>query len=304
VSGRGDLFPPDRGLQLRMALALTVNGVLVVAAVGVLVWVTLSVHDGWSLVFVVVCFAVIGAAAVGRKRRSGRGVRPSDRQRLADAVSRVAALADVRSPDANVERDSVPLSWTYNTPWQRPRVYVTTALLDQVSGEELEAVVAHEITHIANHDALVMTLLSAPSTWILRGCRRMWEKRHESWKNVAAIVCFGWYCVPVASVLALMMYVVSRHRELAADRGAAVLTGSPARVAAVLTRLADDIGAMPTRDLRLAVGADAFHLLPARKTETQGIARLWATHPRLRTRLSQLERMEHELQSRPALGRV
>jgi heat shock protein HtpX len=287
-----------------MALALTVNGVLVVAALALLVWVALFVHDGWSFVFFVVCFAVIGAAAVGRKRRSGRGVRPTDRQRLEEAVNRVAALADVPPPDAIVERDSVPLSWTYNTPGRRPQVHVTTRLLDEVSGEELEAVVAHEITHIANRDALVMTLLSAPSTWILRGCRRMWEKRHESWKNVAAIVCFGWYCVPFAAVLALMMYVVSRHRELAADRGAAVLTGSPARLAAVLARLAGDIGALPTRDLRLAAGADAFHLLPARKTEARGVARVWATHPQLRTRLAQLERMEHELQSARALERV
>jgi heat shock protein HtpX len=100
------------------------------------------------------------------------------------------------------------------------------------------------------------------------------------------------------------MYVVSRHRELAADRGAAVLTGSPARLAAVLTRLAGDIGGLPTRDLRLAAGADAFHLLPARKREARGVARVWATHPQLRTRLAQLERMEHELQSARALERV
>lgn len=296
TAGR-DLFPPDRGLQLRMGLALVVNGLLVTAALAALVWLTLFVHDGWSFVFFVVCFAVIGAAAAKRKRRRGRGVRPGDRQRLAGVVDRVAAVADVARPEAHVERDSVPLSWTYKPPWQPPRVYVTTAMLDKVSGEELEAVIAHEIAHIRNHDALVMTILSAPSTWILRGSRRMWEGRHENWRKGAAAIFFGWYCVPAAALLAIMMYVVSRHRELAADRGAAILTGSPARVAAVLTRLAGDIHALPTRDLRLAGSSDAFHLLPARQSEPHGIARLWATHPRLETRLAQLERMEHELQS-------
>ena len=93
-----------------------------------------------------------------------------------------------------------------------------------------------------------------------------------------------------------MTYVVSRHRELAADRGAALLTGSPARVAALLARLAGDIHATPTRDLRVAGTADTFHLLPARKNEWRGPARLWASHPRLTTRLRQLEWLESELQ--------
>jgi heat shock protein HtpX len=231
VTGRPDLFPPDRGLQLRMAIALV-------------------------------------------------------------------------PPETRAERDVVPLSWTYNTPGKRPRVDVTTGMLDVVSPEELEAVVAHEITHVRNRDSLVMTILSAPSTWILRGSRRMWEMRHEDWRKGAAAVCFGWYCVPFAALLALMTYVVSRHRELAADRGAAILTGSPARVAAVVTRLSGGIHALPTRDLRLAAGADAFHLLPARKSEPSGIARLWATHPRLETRLAQLERLEHDLQNPYALERL
>jgi len=280
-----------------MALALTINGLLVTLALAALIWLTLFVHDGWSLALFVVCFGVIGAAAVRGKHRRGRGVRPGDRQRLAATVARVAAVADIAPPAAEVERDTVPLSWTYRPPWQRPRVYVTTAMLDAVSAEELEAVIAHEITHIRNRDALVMTILSAPSTWILRGSRRMWEGRHEDWRKAVAAIFFGWYCVPVAALLAMMMYVVSRHRELAADRGAAIVTGSPATLAAVLTRLAGGIHALPSRDLRVAGTSDAFHLLPARKSEPHGIARLWATHPRLKTRLAQLERMEHELQN-------
>jgi membrane protein implicated in regulation of membrane protease activity len=99
---------------LRIALALAINGLLVAAALAVLVWLTLFVPDGWSFVFFVLCFAVIGAAAARRKRRSGRGVRPTDRQRLQHAVDRVAEVADVPRPDVKVERDAVPLSWTYN----------------------------------------------------------------------------------------------------------------------------------------------------------------------------------------------
>jgi uncharacterized protein (DUF2236 family) len=115
--------------------------------------------------------------------------RPTDRQRLQKAFDRVAALADIASPETRVERDVVPLSWTYNTPWHRPCVYVTTGMLDDVAPEELEAVVAHEITHIRNRDSLVMTLLSAPSTWILRGTRRSTCCRRARASRTAPHVC-------------------------------------------------------------------------------------------------------------------
>ena len=87
--------------------------------------------------------------------------------------------------------------------------------------------------------------------------------------------------------------LASRRRELAADRGAAVLTGSPAGLAAVLIALGDGLARIPSADLRAVARADVFHLLPAR--EATGLTRLWATHPPLRRRVAALQEMERGL---------
>jgi len=290
-------FALDRGLRVRMVLALVVNGVLIAAAVGMLAWLVVFVdsESAYVLLFIAL-FAAVGASTAARRARRARAASEADRARLETSIVRLVVLADIPPPVAHVQSDVVPLSWTHSTLWHRPQIYVTTALLDALSDRDLDAVVAHEIAHIQNRDAVVMTLLSAPSTWILRGTRRMWEMRREDWRLGPSLIMFAWTWVPFAAILAVMTYVVSRHRELAADRGAALLIGSPARVATVLSRLAGDIRSIPTRDLRLAGTTDTLHLLPARKHEQRGISRLWATHPSLATRLEQLERLESELQ--------
>jgi heat shock protein HtpX len=139
-----------------------------------------------------------------------------------------------------------------------------------------------------------MTALAGPSTWLLRGIRTFWGDRKDDWRNGPAAIAFGVFIVPVAGLLAFTGRIVSRHRELAADRAAAVLTGSPAGVAAALMQVADGLSAIPVADLRAVAPRDPFHVLPVR--EQRGVARLWATHPRLDARLRRLEHMEARLQ--------
>jgi len=159
------------------------------------------------------------------------------------------------------------------------------------SDRELQAVVAHELAHIANRDAWVMTLVAAPS-WILAGIQDGWRERTGSWlRNAVGMVAISWL-VALALPGALAVRLLSRQRELAADRGAALLTGSPAGVAAALRRLSAD---PPPADLRLAV----LNFVGARD------AGVWATHPPLAQRLAQLDHMERALQSaRPYLKAV
>jgi heat shock protein HtpX len=89
--------------------------------------------------------------------------------------------------------------------------------------------------------------------------------------------------------------IVSRHRELTADQGAALLTGSPAALASALTRLSDGLHAIPDKDLRVAAVSDVLHVVPAKPAH--GISRLWATHPPLEDRIRRLERLEARLQA-------
>jgi Zn-dependent protease with chaperone function len=111
------------------------------------------------------------------------------------------------------------------------------------------------------------------------------------------LVPHGWVVVmgPPALASAGLCRIVSRHRELAADRGAALLTGSPAALASALRRLSDGLHAIRDKDLRVVAASDVLHVVPARPAH--GIARLWATHPLLDDRIRRLERLEARLQA-------
>jgi len=136
---------------------------------------------------------------------------------------------------------------------------VTTRLLDELPEREVLAVVGHELSHLAHRDALVMSILAGPSVAALRGIPELWRR---GGRFAVAATFFGAFIAPPALALAAISRVVSRHRELAADRGAALLTGSPAAVASALARLADELERLPRADLRAVAPRDPFHLLP------------------------------------------
>ena len=155
---------------------------------------------------------------------------------------------------------------------------MTTGLLDVCDVSELEAILAHELSHIANRDAWVMTVLAGPPSWILDGIHVYWTQRHAedaprltTLRYAVGMVMYGSWSAALALPWALTALAVSRHRELAADRGAALLTGSPAQVAAALRTLSES-ATVP--DLRLAL----LSPIPARERG----GGLWATHPPLR----------------------
>lgn len=281
-----------------MAVALVLNGVLLAGLV--VLAIRLLLEGAWPALFFLACFAAIGAfSPAERGRRSRRRRRqPSKRDldRVDGAVHRLCFLADLPAPRYSVAPDHLALAWTVEVPWRAAELSVTTALLDQLSDAELEAVIAHELSHLAHRDAALMTVLAGPGILILRGVRQMWRERGEDPRNALAAILFGSYAVPLGLVLVSASRIVSRHRELAADRGAAVLTGSPSSLAAALLRLSGQLERMPHADLRAVAPRDPLHVLPARASEPRGLRRLWATHPRLAARLAQLERLESAMQ--------
>jgi heat shock protein HtpX len=205
-------------------------------------------------------------------------------------VERLCVIGDIREPAVSIVGDRVPQSWTLAVPWRAPTLYVTTGLLDALDADELEAVLAHELSHVAHRDALVMTIAAAPGIWVLRGVTHGW--RDEPFRALFALPALA-LLAAVAAPFALVARVLSRVRERAADEGAARLTGSPAAVSAALVALSDRLAKRRRTDLRAAVPAE-LNIVPLRPAH--GIARLWATHPPLDARLAALERMEARLQ--------
>jgi heat shock protein HtpX len=288
MARRRDLFKPDRALQARMAVAMTAAVLTTALLVGVvalgavfLVW--------WFPAFILL-YAVPGLMAASRAREQAKDARtaplsPGVERRVRELLGRLAALCDVRAPRLAFDADDTPLSWTTALPWRPPTIHVTTGLVCECTAAELEAVLAHELAHIANHDAMVMTLVAPPS-WILAGIREAWRERTGNIKPALGMLWLSWL-IALALPGALAARLLSRHRELAADRGAALLTGSPAGVAAALRRLS---GRRAAPDLRIA----PLCFVPLGPSGP----RIWATHPTLERRLAALDRLERSLQAR------
>jgi hypothetical protein len=250
------MFGPGIGLRIRMFVALALNAVLLLVLLAIAVALFMQ-PDGWSIVALFVMFALAGFAGSRTKPKGGRAD-PDDVRRAERALSRLAVVADMPEPRLS------------------------------------EAVLAHELSHIANHDATVMTVLAAPGVFVLRGLSKVWRDRETPFRAKPGLVMFACIIGPPALVSAALARIVSRHRELAADRGAALLTGSPAAMASALAELSGGLGGFPKRDLRAAAARDLLHVVPARPA--QGLRRLWATHPPLKARLRELERLESRLQ--------
>jgi heat shock protein HtpX len=275
-----------------MAVALLLNAVVLLALLA-LAGYLLTIERGWSIVILFIGFSLAGVAAGkkarGRRRRAERG---DDLERK---VSRLCVLADIPAPEIEIVVDDTPLSWTTAVPWRPVRLHVTTGMAMLLPDAELEAVLAHELSHVANRDAMLMTVLAAPGVLVLRGLRHTWHQPDTGLRAKAGLAMFGCMFAPPAIVSAGLSRIVSRHRELAADQGAALLTGSPAAVASALRRLSDGLHAIPDKDLRVAAAADVLHVVPARPAK--GVARLWATHPPLAKRIERLERLEARVQA-------
>jgi heat shock protein HtpX len=151
--------------------------------------------------------------------------------------------------------------------------------------------VGHELSHLVNRDATVMTAVGGPGAVLLAGGKRMLS---GGWWFA---LMGGAVAAAVGRVSLLGTQILSRDRELAADAGSAALTGRPAALASALRRISGQLKLIPEEDLRLAAGRDVFHLLAVEQEGEGWAGRLGATHPPLEKRIARLEKMERALQS-------
>jgi heat shock protein HtpX len=239
----------------------------------------------------------IGVVRAVRERRRGDGgllLADGREPELQDIVDRLCVVADLARPGIVVERERQPNSWIVDPPGRRPVLHVTRGLLDLLEPAELEAVVAHELSHVAHRDATVMTVVGMPAVAM-------------SGAPSGAVWGFGLFAGQIAafvigSVAEVGSSALSRHRELTADAGAVALTGRPSALASALMKVSGALRAMPGEDLRAVAARDALHLVAVEDEPVRGPRRLWATHPTVAQRVAALERLEHHLaHARPVL---
>lgn len=297
-------FAPDRGLTSRMVATMFLIGLLYVVFVGVLIVV---LRRAWPIVIVIagVVFVLqfwfsdkIAAFSMG-----AREVTPEQFPELHGVVDRLCALADMPKPRVAVADSDVPNAFATGRNQDNAVVCATTGLLRRLEPEELEGVLAHELSHVAHKDVAVMTIagfLGVMAGFLTRMGLQfgLWggfgDRRDDRDNDGLALLVVVLVSAVVYAISFLLTRLLSRYRELSADRSAALLTGRPSALASALTKVTGSMAAIPTRDLRAAEPFNAFYFAPAFSAREKA-GNLLSTHPTLEQRLEQLGRISAEL---------
>jgi heat shock protein HtpX len=294
-------FQPDRQLTFRMLLTMFLLGLLYVAFVAALV----AVLKSWVLVVLIA--AVLLAVQYWLSDRialfamHGRVVTPHEEPLLHGMIDRLSAMADMPKPRVAVSDMDLPNAFATGRDADHAVVCVTTGMLRRLDPEELEGVLAHELSHIAHRDAAVITIASFLG--VLAGLMvrlalysgLFGGRGRRDNQNVLAVMAVVMIVSAVVYAISfLLIRALSRYRELAADRSGALLTGRPSALASALTKLSSDSARIPTRDLRSAEPFNAFFVVPVFAARS-GLSRLLSTHPGLEARLEQLAKISVQL---------
>jgi heat shock protein HtpX len=222
-------------------------------------------------------------------------VSESEAPELHQMVSRLCAIANLPMPKIAVVNTSMPNAFATGRNQKNAVVAVTTGIMQQLSREELEAVIAHELSHVKNRDMMVMTIATFLSSiaqllvhWLpFLGLGDSRDRDSGISVVIAFLVSLAVYVVSMVLIMAL-----SRYREFSADRGSAIITGQPSNLASALMKISGY--KMPKQDLRKVEGTvSALFIVPA--ISGSSIMNLFSTHPPTEARIAALQRIEQEL---------
>jgi len=233
-----------------------------------------------------------------------RLVGPNDSQqaaRLHGIIDRICAMADMPKPRVAIAPTQMPNAFATGRNSKTAVVCATDGILQRLDNDELEGVLAHEMSHVAHKDVAVMTIASFLGIIAALMVRfafysELFGGRGRN-NNQAALLI-----IPIM-VLSIVTYVVSfllirllsRYRELAADRSGALLTGQPSKLASALVKVTGDMARIPTRDLRRQEALNTFYFTPALRPGDSHLGAVFSTHPSLEKRLAQLEKIQRQL---------
>ena len=292
----------DFGLTLRMLLTTGLLGLLYVIF-AVVLFSVLHVGLGLMLVIVIgialfqyytsdkIALAAAGAKVVGRDEAAD----------LHEMVERLCAMADLPKPRIAIVDTDVPNAFATGRNPKHAVVAVTSGLWRRLDPKEIEGVLAHELSHIANRDVLIMTVASFFAMLAALLTRfglyaGMWGGGGRDSNNNNTIPV--WLVVLLVSVVTyalsyILIRTISRYREYAADRGSALITGAPEYLMSALQKISSDMTRIPQRDLREVAGMNAFFIIPA--SVKRAGSELFMDHPPLEKRLAALAEIAREM---------
>jgi heat shock protein HtpX len=291
-------FGRDAGLSARMLAASGMLGLLYVVFALVLFQV---LNAGLVMMIVIVggmaLFQYFTSDKLALMASGAKVVERDEAPELHAMVERLCAMADLPKPRVAVIDTDVPNAFATGRSPKHAAVAVTTGLWRRLEPREVEGVIAHELSHIANRDVLVMTLASFFA--MVAGLLTRWglffggggDRRDQGGVPI-------WLIVFVVSIVTyalsfLLIRMISRYREYAADRGAAVITGTPENLMSALQKIASGMATIPKRDLREVEAMNAFFIVPTNFRSAMG--ELFATHPPMEKRIAALAEIAREM---------
>lgn len=300
---RRAIFKPDIGLSVRMFITMFLLAALYLAFL-VFLW-----QVGLDYSFLII-FALIMLGAqyffsdqLVLRTMGAREVSSQQAPKLHGMVERLVAMADMPKPRLAIVDSHMPNAFATGRDPQHSVVAVTTGLLNRLDDHEVEAVLAHELSHIKNRDAMVITLASFLATvafFVMRsgmfyGMYGGMGRRRGRDGGGGGIILVYFASLVVWVISYFLIRLLSRYREYAADRGSAIVTGAPSALASALRKISGDMARIPNRDLREVQGFNAFFIIPA--ISGQSLMELFSTHPSLENRLKRLERLQQEIET-------
>jgi heat shock protein HtpX len=285
----------DRGLQARMVLTMFLLGLLYVVFMGVL----FAAGAGMGLI---VAFAAgllllqyFGSDKIALASMGAKEVTPQEAPELHGMIDRLCVQADLPKPRVAMVESSMPNAFALGRSPKHATVCATTAIVDLLTPAELEGVMAHELSHVANRDVAIMTLASffASLASMIVQFSFFFGGGGDGDDDSPGIFAVIVVSMMVYAISFFLMQALSRYREYAADRGAAILTGRPSALASALMKLGGEMQHVPKQDLRHAE-MNAFYIFPA--NAKQSVFNLFSTHPPMDKRIAALAKMESELQ--------
>jgi heat shock protein HtpX len=299
-------FGRDAGLTIRLLATTGLLGLLYVVFAVVLLQV-LNVGLVPMLV-IVVGIALFQYWTSDKLALAASGAKIVSEQEAPDLhamVERLCAMAGLPKPRIAIIPTNVPNAFATGRNPKHAAVAVTQGLWNRLEPQEVEAVLAHELSHIANRDVLIMTLASFFAMLAALITRwglyfGMWGggfgggNNRDSNNNQVPV----WLIVFVVSVVTyaisfILIRMISRYREYAADRGSALITGAPENLMSALQKIASGITQIPQQDLREVAGMNAFFIVPT-NWRTQ-VGELFMDHPPLEKRLAALSQISREM---------
>jgi heat shock protein HtpX len=289
-------FGRDPGLQARMLATLFLLGLVYVVLIAVLIAAGVGVIAVAVIAGALFLVQYFSSEKLALHSMGAQEVTAQQAPDVHATIERLCIQANLPMPRVAIADTPMPNAFAVGRSPHAATVCVTTGLLELLEQSELEAVLGHELTHVANRDVMLMTIASffaSIASFIVQfGFFFGGDDRDDGGPSFAVVIVVSGVVYVVSFVL---LQALSRYREFAADRGSAIITGRPSALSSALLKISGQMDQIPQRDLRAASGElAAFYIFPPQAKQT--VATLFSTHPPLEARLAALGRLEAQLQ--------